>query len=270
MFAVQGKGQIMNKSDANTGAKRALTSGRVLKLALLASIAGCALGQGSLTASATDIAVPRMYAKAPPMAVSPVYDWSGFYAGVHAGYDWGRARVVDNGVLTESGVPMNGAAGGLLAGYNWQTGVFVLGLEADVAAAALRGHGTSAPPPPPPPAPPIVVPNEYNVNFTSNVRGRVGVAVLPQTLIYAAGGLAIAEFKFREGNSPNRFSETLTGWTIGACVDQVLAKNFIGRVEYLYADYGNKNFTVAPGDTYNIGFKTQTLRGALIAKFDAR
>jgi outer membrane immunogenic protein len=166
-------------------------------------------------------------------------------------------------------VPMNGGIGGVMAGINWQTGIFVYGLEGDVGFSGLRGHGDEAPPPPPPAVvvlpPPL--PNQYDVNVSGNLRGRLGIAVLPTTLIYAAGGLALAEFKFRENGGPVQNSEVLTGWTIGGGIDQAFSKNLIGRVEYLYADYGNKDFTVAPGDVYNIGFKTQTVRGALMWKF---
>src|SRR3954454_12979374 len=111
----------------------------------------------AIPASAADLSVPRapLYTKAQP--VTPVqFDWSGFYAGAHAGYDWGRAHVIDNGVLTENSVPMNGAIGGLLAGINWQTGIFVYGLEGDFGVSRLRGHGFPAPGPlpgPPPPGP---------------------------------------------------------------------------------------------------------------------
>ena len=42
-------------------------------------------------AFAADLAVPRVYAKAPPMAVDPGYNWSGFYAGLNVGYGWGRS-----------------------------------------------------------------------------------------------------------------------------------------------------------------------------------
>jgi outer membrane immunogenic protein len=111
------------------------------------------------------------------------------------------------------------------------------------------------------------LPNLYDVDLSGNFRGRIGVAVMPTTLIYAAGGLALAEFKFRENSGPIQNKELLTGWTIGGGVDQAFTKNLIGRVEYLYADYGHKNFTVAPGDIYNIGFKAQTVRGALMWKF---
>src|SRR5205085_5313506 len=94
--------------------------------------------------------------------------------------------------------------------------------------------------------------------------------VMPTTLIYVAGGLALAEFKFRENSGPIQNKELLAGWTIGAGVDQAFTKNLIGRVEFLYADYGHKDFVVAPGDIYNIGFKAQTVRGALMWKFCRR
>jgi outer membrane immunogenic protein len=237
------------------------------------SLAAALVAQAaSLPAIAADLSRPSapVYTKAQPI-VAAGYDWSGFYAGAHVGYDWGRAHVVDNGVLTESGVPMNGAVGGLLAGINWQSGSLVYGLEGDFGISGLRGHGDSPPPPPPPPPapppPPPPIPNQYDVNVSGNLRGRIGVAVLPSTLIYAAGGLALAEFKFREHGGPIQNSEVLTGWTIGGGIDQAFTKNLIGRVEYLYADYGNKDFTVVPGDVYNIGFKTQTVRGALMWKF---
>src|SRR4051795_5506751 len=227
----------------------------------------------AIPASAADLSVPRapLYTKAQP--VTPVqFDWSGFYAGAHAGYDWGRAHVIDNGVLTENSVPMNGAIGGLLAGINWQTGMFVYGLEGDVGLSSLRGHGTLPPPPPPPPTPapppaPLASPNAYDVDLSGNIRARIGVAVMPSTLIYAAGGFALTQFKFRENSGPIQNKELLMGWTIGAGVDQAFTKNLIGRVEYLYADYGHKNFAVAPGDIYNIGFKAQVVRGALVWKF---
>jgi outer membrane immunogenic protein len=214
-----------------------------------------------LPAAAADLSTPRspVYTKAPVIA-SAAYDWSGFYAGAHAGYEWGSAHVIDNGVLTENAAPVNGGIGGLLAGINWQNGIFVYGLEGDVGLAGLRGHGSLPPPV-------VVVPNQYDVNLSGNVRGRIGIAVMPTTLIYAAGGLALAEFKFRENGGPIQRNELLTGWTLGAGVDHAFTKNLIGRVEYLYADYGHKDFVVVPGDIYNIGFKAHTARGALIWKF---
>ncbi len=234
-----------------------------------------------------------------PSAI-PAYDWSGFYAGAYGGYDWGRAHVIDNGVLEENAAPVKGAVAGLLAGHNWQRDVLVYGLEGDFGYASLRGHGTtgltsdgdsldggsaagggagghggsgagglgggSST------AAGVIGPdglsfNQYKVDWTGNIRGRLGVTVAPQTLVYAAGGLALANFNFREAGATTSGSRVMAGWTIGAGVEQAFTKNLIGRVEYLYANYGHRDFTVAPGDIYSVGFKSQTLRGALAWKF---
>jgi outer membrane immunogenic protein len=254
---------------------------------VLGSVAALSAQSLSSPAGAADLSVARapVHTKAAPLATVG-YDWSGFYLGAHVGFDWGRAHVVDNGVVTENSVPMNGVIGGLLTGINWQAGSFVYGLEGDFGVSGLRAHGTApnpppgppappppAPPPPAPPAPPAppppapLLPNQYDLNLSGNIRARIGVAVMPTTLISAAGGLALAEVKFRENSGPVQNSQVLTGWTIGAGVDQAFTKNLMGRVEYLYADYGNKNFNVTPGDTYNIGFKAHTVRAALMWKF---
>jgi hypothetical protein len=109
-------------------------------------------------ASAADLA-PKMYAKAP--IIPPVlYDWNGFYIGGNAGYSWGRAKTDGNLTGTQSvsvfrtagpsllpGFPVvttlatlpltgranvNGFIGGGQAGYNWQRGTWLFGLEADI------------------------------------------------------------------------------------------------------------------------------------------
>ena len=216
-----------------------------------------ATGLAGHSAFAADVAAP-VY-KAPPLARA--YDWSGPYIGGHLGYDWGRTRVLDNGVLTEPGAPTNGGVGGLLAGYRWQSGIFVYGLEADIGAANLRGTGLQPPPPP------VVLPNQYFVDWAGNIRGQFGFIIFPNTLFFAAGGLALAGFTFQDGATGKRFGTVLPGWTIGAGIDHAFTQNFIARIEYLYADYGNKTYEIAPGDFYNAAFKAQTLRGALIWKF---
>ena len=148
-----------------------------------------AAGLAGHSAFAADVAVP-VYKAPPPVRA---YDWSGPYIGGHLGYDWGRTRVLDNGVLTEPGAPTNGAVGGLLAGYRWQSGMFVYGLEADIGAANLRGTGL------PPPPPPVVLPNQYFVDWAGNIRGQFGFIIFPNTLFFAAGGLALAGFTFQDG-----------------------------------------------------------------------
>ena len=47
------------------------------------------LAVSAVSASAADLAA-RPYTKAPPVAVTAVYDWSGFYIGANGGGAWSR------------------------------------------------------------------------------------------------------------------------------------------------------------------------------------
>src|SRR4051794_28872212 len=85
---------------------------------------------GTAPALAADIVrrrAPQPYS-APAAAPVPLYNWSGFYVGGNVGYQSGEA--------TNLGADPNGIAGGVQAGYNWQTGQFVFGGETDIQASA--------------------------------------------------------------------------------------------------------------------------------------
>jgi outer membrane immunogenic protein len=229
------------------------------KLIVSAAVAiGAVLGIGA--ASAADMA-PRMYTKAPIVA-DPAYDWSGFYVGGHFGYLWGKTRVVDDGVLTESGAPTNGGVGGVLAGYNWQTGPLVLGIEADFGWSNARGHGAT-------PTPVLVIiPNTYTLNWDGHVVGKVGYAV-GQWLFFGTGGLAFADFNFQEGgvSAPLPVGGKYVGFSVGGGVEYAFTRNFLGRLQYIYDDFGGKNYTALDGGLYHVSLTSQTFRGALSWKW---
>jgi outer membrane immunogenic protein len=99
------------------------------------------------SAMAADLA-PRIYTKAPAPIVA-VYDWTGFYIGGNVGYSWGRSSgnlaLLDAGTIVSaanSKFDMNGAIGGVQAGYNWQRDKWVFGLETDIQASAQKGNTT--------------------------------------------------------------------------------------------------------------------------------
>ena len=91
-----------------------------MKKILLTTTALIALGIAP--AAAADLAA-RPYTKAPAAAIA-INNWTGFYLGAMGGY--AQENTSDIGTLS------GGFAGGT-AGYNWQTGNIVLGLEADAA-----------------------------------------------------------------------------------------------------------------------------------------
>jgi outer membrane immunogenic protein len=241
-------------------------------------------------ALATDLPLP-MYTKAPPTpAVTPPYDWSGFYVGGHLGYLWGRTHVDDDGVTAERNARTDGVIGGAMLGYNWQINRVVLGLEGDFgwtnahgvgaettdpgggtggSNAGDDGGGTTAT------LVPVIThaPNHYDVRWTSHLRGRVGYA-FDNWLIFAAGGFAAADLNFREGAISIDFVPTPNsggkyyGWSIGGGVEWAFTRNLFARVEYFYDSYGHKDYVGALGDRYRVSLTGQTVRGALGFKFD--
>jgi outer membrane immunogenic protein len=87
-----------------------------------------------------------MMAKTPSAAPAAVINWTGFYVGGNAGGAWGTDRVtsalnapapflaVDTAAVSSAASPRLNPTrftGGVQAGYNWQTGSWVWGGEAD-------------------------------------------------------------------------------------------------------------------------------------------
>jgi outer membrane immunogenic protein len=222
---------------------------RRFQCALLATFA--LIGFASI-ASAADMPV-----KATPMVTAPVpFSWTGFYVGGHFGYLWGRTTVVDNGVVTETNAPTNGVIGGALGGYNWQNGALVLGLEGDFG--WTNAHGTGA-------VAQVAEIRQYDFNWTSHVRGRAGYASGPW-LVFVAGGLALADFNMtmqQNGLTMTCRGGPYAGWSIGGGVDYAFNDRISARFEYLYDDYGRKDYVVAANDVYQDRLTGNTVRGAI-------
>ena len=67
----------------------------------------------------------------PPVVVSPVFDWTGFYIGAIGGYGWSDNATV--GGLAVTNADLKGGFAGGTVGYNFQMGQFVVGIETDAA-----------------------------------------------------------------------------------------------------------------------------------------
>jgi outer membrane immunogenic protein len=270
----------------------------------LGSIALSALALGS-SAFAADMA-PRMYAKAAP-TVSPMYNWSGFYAGVHAGYTFGDSSNVGTtgqiipGALVQPnvanvaggarpasvGLDRDGFIGGGQMGYNWQANSpWVWGLEADISYTDVNSRRSVITSPLN--GAPGTLTNNFNtrMEYFGTVRGRLGYA-WDRTMVYATGGLAYGEVE----NSVAFFGpsvtggalqfvgsnrDTKTGYTVGGGIEHAWMGNWTVKAEYLYYDLGST--TVAGnviagsgggGIGYNSDFKNDghIVRAGLNYKF---
>jgi outer membrane immunogenic protein len=202
-------------------------------------------------AHAADLSVAPIY-KAPPTPVVSTYNWSGFYLGVNGGGEWGSSHWDSAGAFNTSG----GMVGGT-AGYNWQTGPLVLGVEGDVDWQNLKGSTTNLCP----------AGCSTNTDWLSTVRGRLGYA-FDRVMPYVTGGLAMGNIK---ATTPGFVggSETDAGWTVGGGVEFALTNNWTAKAEYLHVGLGNFNcgFNCGATATNNVSSREDIVRAGLNYKF---
>src|SRR5581483_7790476 len=141
----------------------------------------------ALPAAAADLS--RGYSRAPGYAPSPAYDWSGFYLGGNLGYAWSSASAgaTVGGLSLDATQDLYGAAGGVQGGYNWQSGIGLLGVEADFQLTSQEANFTYA-------APGVTASGFNRLPWFATLRGRAGVAI-DQWLVYGTGGLAFTQMK---------------------------------------------------------------------------
>jgi outer membrane immunogenic protein len=212
----------------------------------------------------------RSYTKA--AVVDPGINWSGFYAGLNAGYGRGSAptSLAHNDAEAQFiGLPgefnplppalrPEGFIGGGQAGYNAQFGSVVAGLEADIDYSNLRktdaasgvffigGILTTT--------------IETRLDWFGTVRGRLGILPVNNVLLYATGGLAYGQVRTTTTASnilpfsctggtlycgSGTTAGVSVGWTAGGGVEYAFAPNWTIRGEYLYLDLGSQSVTFA-------------------------
>jgi len=270
----------------------------------------------STGAFAADLA-PRPYTKAPVM-VDPGYNWTGFYVGLNGGYSWGSANT---SIAPFAGIfPVTafapfrqnvdgGLAGGQI-GYNWQVDrTWVLGLEADIQWTGEKSSTSLTTVGPRYGAFPNGLPNNlgpdfnaiasqtaalsYDLQWFATFRGRAGVLVDPQTLLYGTGGLAVGDFKYTAqtttsvqvftpglaGTTPlgpplvlagaaASSSDTRVGWTVGAGIERKFSPNWSGKLEYLYMDFGTKTYFAGTVNQADVSFHDNIFRAGINYEFN--
>jgi outer membrane immunogenic protein len=167
-------------------------------------------------ASAADLPHPSYYTATAPLSA---YSWTGLYLGGNLGYEWGSTS---NNPTRPSGV-----AGGAQAGYNWQTGQFVFGGEADI---ELSGANDT------------FAPWKFSNPWFGTLRGRAGFAV-SNFLIYGTAGVAFGELQ-GETVALQSESHTNVGWTAGAGVEAGFAASWSAKVEYLFVDLASNTYAL--------------------------
>ncbi|WP_137043612.1 outer membrane protein [Pseudolabrys sp. FHR47] len=213
-------------------------------------LAAAAVAMSMGAANAADMARRSAMPTKAPVYVAPIYNWSGFYAGINGGGGWGNASV--SGPLSTGGDfdTKGGLVGGTL-GFNYQMGQFVYGLEGDIDWTNLKGSATCA----------VGVTCEAKNNWLGTARGRIGYA-FDRFLPYVTGGLAVGDVK-TSATGLGSATSTKAGWTLGGGVEAAIAGPWTAKVEYLYVDLESAN---APSGS-STDFKSNIVRGGINYRF---
>ena len=249
----------------------------------------------------SSLCVPALAAdmplKAPPPAPVVQPSWTGFYIGGEVGYGWSgdnnatfapndppAARLL-NGTIGFVGeqpvvgsVPVSrkGAVGGFEAGYNWQIGAWVWGLETDINFAHLSGQGSGTSVVQGPPAATFMqsVNGGQGTDWYGTFRGRLGWLWTPNLLLFGTGGLAYGHtseaanygftgplpgnilvnlngFSFACAANATCFqganSATKVGWTAGGGAEWLIYRNWSVKAEYQFVDLGTQTVRASAG-----------------------
>ncbi len=167
---------------------------------------------------------PPQYAP-PPQYSPPVYAppvlpclWLGPYVGTNVGFQW-TSNV--NGVSQTGGVGQSAFTGGIQGGYNWQSGPWVYGVEADFNLSSASNRFADY---------------QFSNPWFGTLRGRAGFAV-NNVFFYGTAGLAVGMTTVASGGLSD--STGHLGWAIGTGVEFGLASfglasNWSVKAEYLY------------------------------------
>ena len=225
------------------------------------ALAAATITLGISAASAADMARP-VY-KAQPAPVVSVYNWSGFYIGGNIGWAWGNGTVTytPTGATAFSGTKDN-FLGGLQAGYNWQAGNFVFGIEGDWDWVNGKSCGAVT----------GVVSGCAQVNSVATLAGRFGWAV-DNWLWYGkvgAGWVASEVNAFNAAGVGFNASKTNVGLLLGAGVEVGLTPNWSAKIEYNWINADNWTAAGAfiPADHLNVEANVQVVKVGLNYRFD--
>ncbi|TPM20778.1 outer membrane protein [Mesorhizobium sp. B2-3-5] len=170
---------------------------------------------------------------------APGFDWTGYYAGLQAGYGWGQSDITGTGGGALSSPDIDGGfVGGHIAGL-WQFDQAVIGAEAELNYSSI--DGTAEPEPG----------NVFgtDIKWFGSMNAKAGYA-MDRVLVYGIGGVAFAGVDTSQAAGP-AFSNTRTnvGWTVGAGVDYALTDKFVVGAQYRYYDFGSEHYDGSNGFT---------------------
>lgn len=196
-----------------------------------------------------------------PMAVAPVANWTGFYAGVFGGATFNPATpgVIEidqnlDGIYTQPlvapllaafgsnfiGSRQGGYTGGFELGYDWQVDNFVIGVVGDIASVRYSDVQSAFS------STPATYTETTTLNWMGTARARAGFLFADTVLAYVHGGLAVGDvttsFFSTNPNGVSRGKANQVGYQVGIGLEGMVTENVSLGIEYDYTNFGGRDF----------------------------
>ena len=252
-----------------------------------------AIAFGAMVATASAADMPARGSVAPAPYVAPLFTWTGFYVGVNAGAAWHGDNDCPglynytNGVLGSRYTAFSPACnsedtaftGGVQAGFNWQMGSVVFGIEGDVnwvGNDTKRGFVNYVGPNGIGSAYAYSLDGSAHSNMLGGLRGRLGWS-FDRAMLYIAGGAAFRnsgrdEVVYAYNNSgvqvaafaPNS-SRNNVGWSLGGGIEWAFTNNVSLKLEYLHSqfDRGDNVYVTSNSGYTGYAFFTDSRRDSV-------
>jgi outer membrane immunogenic protein len=217
------------------------------------------------------------------------FSWTGFYVGAHGGFNWTTTEfpgqnpyVAPPAPCGNCGSPRQGLSGGIVGGQigaNYQAGLLVVGVEADISKANLNGSVRDG----------NYIVQTDTIDLTASVRGRVGLG-LGNFLPYFTAGMmweqgtrgqscpgdpaaVVAGHCKTQGPYNLTQSQWHQGFVYGGGLEVGLTRNISIKVEALRMRPAEVSYVLAPSATgavanrTTIEYETTTTRVGLNYRF---
>jgi outer membrane immunogenic protein len=186
-----------------------------------------------------------VYSKA-PAATASAYDWTGAYVGVFGGGGMGNHNINNaNGTSTgfsnfTANYSSTGGVAGGEAGYNWQSGNYIVGVEGDMFWSGVRGNdasqvGAGA-------FSGVAGVDADNLRWGGTLRARGGFTV-DRWMMFFTGGYAFGNIS-HTNTTPggiDQFNVQANGLTAGAGFAYAVTNNLSAKFEYRYYNFNGYN-----------------------------
>ncbi len=175
----------------------------------------------------TSAAIIALSTAAAPAFAQDSKPFHGPWVGANVGYD-----VFDAGTDEDDDSSEDGIAYGISAGYDFNFGGFVMGIEGEVGDSSVSESESDV----------FEAGDELALKAGRDLYAgvRLGVPVSDTLLVYAKGGYTNQRFKLEytlDGDTES-VGDNIDGFRLGAGAEVAFGEGF-GRLEYRYSDYGS-------------------------------